>query len=140
MAETKYDIVEGLGGLEDAIKQLEVETSHKALKNALMYASKPMLDDMKATTPYDPNDENEDRKHLRDYVKRKSDKPKHNSAASVRVGVISKAVAYIGYMLNFGTKHIAPRYWLDRAAKRNADDAILRFVKKAQKNMQKALK
>lgn len=134
------EIISGLDGLEEAIKRLDTQTSHKALKNAMMFGSKPMLDDMKATTPYDGSDENEDRKHLKDYVKRKNEKPKGEHVVNLKVGVISRSLAYIAYMLNFGTKYIEPRYWLNNAAERNADKTIERFAKKAQKNMEKALK
>ncbi|MEH6347784.1 MAG: HK97-gp10 family putative phage morphogenesis protein [Bermanella sp.] len=132
------DVIEGLEGLEDAIKELGAATSQKAIKNALMYSSKPMLDRMKATTPYDESDENQDRKHLVDAVKRKSEKSNGDHAALVKVGVISKSLSYIAYMLNYGTKYIAPNNWLNKAAEKSVDITIERFVKKLRKNFEKA--
>ena len=132
------DIIEGLEGLEEAIKKLDVQTSQKALRNALMYSSKPMLDQMKATTPYDDSDENEDRKHLRDFVKRGSKKSNGDYAALVKVGVINRLLAPIAFRLNYGTKHIAPNDWLNKAAEANVNITIDRFVEKLRKNLEKA--
>ncbi len=134
------EVIEGLDGLEEVIKELDVVTSQKALRNALMYSSKPMLDDMKANTPYDDSDENEDRKHLVDYVKRSSKKSNGNYAALVKVGVISRTLAPIAFMLNYGTKHIEPNPWLNNAAQNNVSTTIKRFVEKLRKNLEKAKK
>lgn len=132
------EIIEGLDGLEEAIKALDVQTSQKALRGALMYSSKPMLDEMKATTPYDSSDENQDRKHLRDYVKRGSKKSNGDYAALVKIGVINRALAPIAFRLNYGTKHISPNPWLSKAAENNVSETIKRFVEKLRKNLDKA--
>ena len=131
-------IIEGLNGLEEAIKNLDVQTSQKALRNALMYSTKPMLDTMKDSTPYDDTDGNGDRKHLVDTVKRKSQKANGDHAALVKVGVFSRSLAYIAYMLNYGTKHIAPFPWMNKAAEKHVDTTINRFVTKLWKNIEKA--
>lgn len=138
------DIIEGLDGLEEAIKELDVQTSEKALKNAMMYASKPMLDDMKASAPFDDSPERDKNKrkaeriHLVDTIKRRSVKADGNHAAKVKVGVFSKAHAYFAAMLNYGTKYIAPMLWMNRVAERNVDKSIERFADKLRKNLEKA--
>jgi HK97 gp10 family phage protein len=140
------ELVSGLDGLEEAIAKLEIETSTKALKNAMMYASKPMLDDMKNSAPYDDTPEREnnkykkDKKHLVDTIKRRSEKQNGDHATRIKVGVFSRGHAYIAAMLNYGTKHIAPTNWMNKVAARNKDEAITRFAKKAQQNFEKALK
>jgi phage protein, HK97 gp10 family len=131
-------VVGGLDGLEEAIKELDVQTSQKALRNALMYSSKPMVEHMKASAPYDESDENGDRKHLVDYIKRRSEKGNGDHAAKVRVGVFSGRMARIAYMLNYGTKYIRAFPWLNNSAAANVDITIERFVSKLRKNLEKA--
>lgn len=140
------EIIQGLDGLEDAIKQLDLQTSQKALKNAMMYGSKSMLDDMKATTPIDNSEEgaiNRQRKgrdHLVTAIKRRSKKSNGKYAAQVSVGVFSRKHGYIAAMLNFGTKYLAPLYWLNKSADRTVDTTISRFADKLRKNIEKAKK
>lgn len=140
------EIIEGLDELEKAIKKLEVESGGKALRNALMYASKPMLDDMKANAPIDESEERannkrkQNRKHIAEVIKRRSKKADGKYAAQVGVGVFSKSLAYIAAFLHYGTKHSAPNTWMQQAADRNVDTAINRFKDKLRKNIEKATK
>lgn len=138
------DIIQGLDGLEEAIKELDYQTSEKALKNAMMFASKPMLDDMKASAPFDDSPERSNNKHkigrvhLAETVKRRSVKANGDHAANIKVGVFSKAHAYWAAMLNYGTKYIMPMLWMNRVAERNVEGAIDRFATKLRKNLEKA--
>ncbi len=131
-------IVEGLNELEASLVKLEISTAQKALKNALMYSAKPMVDEMKATAPYDSQDSNQDRKHLRDTIKRKTKKHSDKYSAEVGVGVFSNSLMHIAYFLEYGTENIAPNPWMGRAADKNVDVIINRFKTKLQKNIAKA--
>jgi len=138
------DIIQGLDGLEDAIKQLDYQTAEKALKNAMMYASKPMLDDMKASAPFDDSPERSNNKHkvgrvhLAETIKRRGVKADGDHATKIKVGVFSKAHAYWAAMLNYGTKYILPMHWMNKTAERHVAGVIDRFATKLKKNIEKA--
>ncbi len=133
------EIIEGLKELEDGLLTLELDVAHKQLKNALMYATKPMVDEIKETTPFDESEDRpEEKARLRDAVKRKSSKKGGELSAEVGVGVFSRSLAYVAAFLELGTKHIAPRKWIQKAADRNVNKAINRFMDKLAKNIEKA--
>lgn len=140
------EIVEGLKGLDEALQQLSAETGGKALRNALMYSSKPMLDDLKASAPYDASEERgnnkrkRNRKHLAETVKRRSKKADGQYSAQVGVGIFSRKLAFIAAFLHYGTKHTAPNPWMQKAADRNVDNVIERFIDKLWKNIEKVRK
>ena len=146
--------IEGLAELDKALADLEVKTATKALRGAMMYATTPLLKDIKAGVPSDSGE-------LRSSIRRKSvvDKKGKNkkNTAKLSIGAMSGGVKGEGwYKANFvengyravgrmkkrkqkatGFKGrwIAPRPFIRPAFDRNKNIIIDRFAERLKQNI-----
>lgn len=136
--------VEGLAELEKKLLAIgDIAAQKKALRNAMTYASKPMLDAAKANVRYSSPDKND--VHIRDSVGRSTSYRKKSGATIVmRLGEKKKKITtadgtkknlVYGHLLEFGG---AP--WLRPAFDANVQTFLKRFAQQLGKNIDKAVK
>ena len=132
----KEDVeIHGLDELEAKLKQLELATTRKILRSALLWAAKPMWEKMRDTAPVgiDPKYLERKKKKGRDFsVKGETkrwnsrDGKTDNHSAQVNVGYRLKKVWYV-MLLEMGTKNMAPKGWMRRAADSTWQEVVNRF-------------
>lgn len=127
--------VKGLDDLDKKFKDLEVATGQKFLRQALMWASKPMLESMREGAPegHDPDYLKKKEKHkitasLKDQTKRWSEKANDSASATVNLGYRSKG--WYAFFLELGTRKISPVGWMRRSAEEYWQEVALRFGKR----------
>ncbi|WP_448216287.1 HK97-gp10 family putative phage morphogenesis protein [Endozoicomonas sp. 2B-B] len=125
--------VTGLKELEAQLRKLETEVGAKAVRGALMTASKPMADQMKADVPVDKG-------NLKKTIGRRSgfykgDKTTrkfqetfagNNAIAAVQVGAIKKG-AWKAHFVEFGTEKSAAQPFIRPAAYALWQQTVSRF-------------
>ena len=125
--------VTGLDELDAKFKELEVMTGQRFLRSALMSAAKPLQQRMAETAPegtdaaYLATPRKQKQKvNLKEGTKRWSEKANDEASATVNVGYRMRRHWYAG-LLEFGTRQIAPRGWMRRAAEELWRDIALDF-------------
>lgn len=136
--------VKGLKELDAALDGLAADMQWKILKSAAMNATKPLLDEVKATTPRAENDsavaarEKKARKPLHEVMRRWSESGEkgEDDLGWIHIGHRSKKHWWAS-LLEEGTDKIAPRGWMRRAMDNNINTILQRFVVALQKRIAK---
>lgn len=137
--------VKGLAELDAKLDGLAADMQGKILRNAGMYATKPVLDEMKATAPRASTDsaaarrEKRGIKPLAEVTKRwgeRGDQGDKDGIFWIHVGYRSKK-HWWARLLEEGTEHISPRGWMRRAMDNNVNNVITRLTKQLQKRIEK---
>ncbi|MCH2040284.1 MAG: HK97 gp10 family phage protein [Saccharospirillaceae bacterium] len=128
--------IDGLDELDKKFKELDVITGQKVLRRALMWAATPMHKAMKESAPEGTDTEYLERKNkqkkptsLKDGTKKWSEKADGEHSATVNVGYRMRRHWYAG-LLELGTRHIAPKGWMRRAANQYWQETVVRFKKR----------
>lgn len=135
--------IHGLDELDKKFKELDVMTSRKILRASLMWASKPMWEEMK-NTPFDPKGFDffrlKDRRFsFKTFTRRwhSRDGKTDGYSAQVNIGYRMRGIWYIPakgirYLteLEFGTEDKAPLAWMRRAASSQWQAVVDRFAQR----------
>ena len=122
----EFDVkIDGLKELDKALAGLGAEVGAKALKGALMSASKPMLDEMKQNVPVSSGG-------LKKGLGRRSKTNKKGkwakTSAIVRVGAVKKS-GWRAHLIEFGTSRTRAQPFI-RPALDKSNEAITIFQKR----------
>ena len=136
--------VKGLKELDEKLDGLAADMQWKILKSAGMNATKPLLDEVKATTPRATDDkaiaarEKKGRKPLHEVMRRWSESGEkgEDDIGWIHVGHRSKK-HWWAVMLEEGTDKIAPRGWMRRAMDNNVNTILKRLTIALQKRIAK---
>ena len=151
--------VHGLKELDAQLRKLESEVAAKQLRGALMTASKPMMDQMKADAPVRkpqnvPEGEPAERKtSLKNTIGRRGgyyrgDKTAkkftetfagNDAVAVVQVGAVKKG-AWKAHFQEFGTDHHGPQPFIRPAAYSMWGDVVERFKKSLTRRLKRLQK
>jgi len=141
--------IHGLDELDKKFKQLEVATSKKILRQSLLWAAKPLYEQMRDSAPNENEDflKRKDRKFsIKDETKRwlSRDGKSDGYSAQVNVGYRMRGVWYAARkgvwwiaQQEFGTKDSMPLSWMRRAADANWKNVVDRFSQRLQYRFKK---
>lgn len=134
--------IAGLAELDEKLGKMSAEMGYKVLRSAGMNATKPLLDEMRATAPSASSEEAIAKREKRgilplaDVTRRWSEKPNDEHSCQIHVGYRSKDHWWAG-MLELGTQHIAPVGWMRRAAENNVELMLSRLKKSLGKRLER---
>jgi hypothetical protein len=141
--------VHGLDELEKSLNELEAATTGKILRQSLFWASKPMFEEMRDSSPNENADflkRKGSRFSIRNETKRwlsrqnKSD----GHSAQVNVGYRMRGVWYAAKkdvwwiaQQEFGSKDAMPLSWMRRSAENRWKEVVDRFAQRIQYRIKK---
>lgn len=141
--------IHGLDELDKKFKQLEVATSKKILRQSLLWAAKPLFEQMRDSSPNKGEDFLKKKAHrfsIKKETKRwlSRENKSDGYSAQVNVGYRMRGVWYAARkgvwwiaQQEFGTKDSMPLSWMRRAADDNWNNVVDRFTQRIQYRFKK---
>jgi len=131
--------ISGLAELDKALADLEVKTATKSLRGAMMYATTPLVKDMKSAAPVLSGE-------LKESIKRRTKVDKKGrlkkNTATLSIGTRLKGDKGSGFikahLLELGSKHQKAHPFIRPAFDRNKNIIIDRFAERLKRNITKA--
>jgi len=132
--------IEGLAELDKALADLEVKTATKALRGAMMYATTPLVKDIKSNAPVLSGETKLSIKR-RTKIDKKGRSKKNTAVLSVGTrlkGKANKKNHLKAHLLEKGGKRQRPHPFIRPAFDRNKNIIIDRFAERLKQNITKA--